>query len=229
MEIIFRAGRSFPTPILYQHLTDLVFKMLIWYQFDYSTTTASVTPDTSTNEGYALRYAAGYVVRQVLKKIRAKNIPHKEDLIKCCQRLVKTHCSDDTENTAEEWTDLVDRGGLYHIKETTFQLFVALEDKVWKYLGQLSSPHAATVRDRFISSLNDSEDIQFYWCIAAAEFDVVDTDVHDHLLRMIKELFVTMRGFSYTSEWMEHYKQAHKKCTQRSKSLRKRLYTDMIL
>ena len=201
--------------------------MLIQNKFNYSTTAASVTPETSINEGYALRYAAGYVVRHVLKKIRASNLPHKDDLIKCCQRLVKTHSSDDTENTAEEWTDLVDRGGLYHVKETTFQLFVALEDEVRKYLGQLSSPNAMRVKDRFISSLCDCEDVLFCWCITAADFDIVDTDVHNHLLKMIIDLFVTVRGFSYASEWMEHYKQAHKKCTQCSKSLRKRLYTDI--
>ena len=137
--------------------------MLIRDKFNYSTTAASVTPETSINEGYALRYAAGYVVRHVLK-IRASNLPRKDDLTK--QSLVKTHSSDDTENTAEQWTDLVDRGGLYHVKETTFHLFVALEDEVRKYLGHLSSPNA---KDRFISSLCDCEDVQFYWCITAAD------------------------------------------------------------
>ena len=89
----------------------------------------------------------------VLKKIRASNLPSKDDLITSCQRLVKTHSSDDTENIATEWTDLVDRGGLYHVKETTFWLFVALEDEIQKYLGQLFPPHAARVKDQFLLSL----------------------------------------------------------------------------
>ena len=104
--------------------------MLLRNRFNYSTTAASVSPETSTNEGYALKYAAGYVVRHVLEEIRAGNLPHKDHFIKCCQRLVKVHYSDDTGSTAEEWTDLIDRGGLYHVKETTFQVFVALEDEV---------------------------------------------------------------------------------------------------
>ena len=53
---------------------------------------------------------------------------------------------------------------------------------------------------------------------------IVDTDVYDHLLKITTDLFVTIRGFSYASEWME--KQARKKCTQSSKSLHKCLYTD---
>lgn len=121
-----RVGVS-PTPILYQHLTDLIFKMLIRNRFNYTCSSGcapSITQETLINEGYALRYAAGYVIRHVLKKIRTSNQPRKDDLIKCCQRLVKTQSSDDAENTAEEWTDLVDRGGLYHVKETTFQLLL---------------------------------------------------------------------------------------------------------
>ena len=50
--------------------------------------------------------------------------------------------------------------------------------------------------------------------------------MHDLSLNMIADLFVTVRGFSYASEWIEHYKQTHKKSTQCSKSLRKCLYTD---
>ena len=30
----------------------------------------------------------------------------------------------------EEWTDLIDRDGLYHVKQTTFQLFHALEYQI---------------------------------------------------------------------------------------------------
>ena len=59
-----------------------------------------------------------------------------------------------------------------------------------------------------------------------SEFDVEDSDVHQQLLRMLAELYVTVRGFAYASMWMEQYKKAKKKSTQRSKSLRKKLYTD---
>lgn len=67
------------------------------------------------------------------------------------------------------------------MKETTFQLFVALEDEVRKYLGQLSSPQAAQQKSQYLESLCGADDVSFYWCIAAADFEVVDTDVHDHL------------------------------------------------
>ena len=93
-------------------------------------------------------------------------------------------------------------------------MFVTLKDEVRKYLGQLSSPYATGQRVQFLSSSCSCEDVQFYWCITAAEFEVIDTDVHDDLLKMIVDLFVTIRGFSYASAWIEHYKQTLKKSTQ---------------
>ena len=120
----------------------------------------------------------------------------------------------------------MDRGGLWHIRETLFQLLCALEEEIRTYLDALSSPNAADLRTQFVEKLIKSEDVQFYWCITTADFEVDDVEVHDHLLKMIVELFVTIRGFSYASAWIEHYKQWKKKSTQRSKSLRKELYTD---
>ena len=119
----------------------------------------------------------------------------------------------------------MDRGGLWHVRETTFQLLCALEEEVRTYLNALSSPNTAGLRTQFIEKLIKSDDVQFYWCITTADFEVDDVEVHDYLLKMIVELYVTIRGFSYASAWIEQYKQLQKKSTQRSKSLRKELYT----
>ena len=221
-----RQAGAVPTPTLYQHLADLIFQMLIRRHYELSATHPSLTSDISTNEGNALRYAAGCVVRHVLKKVRQGNAPHKDDLIDCCQRLVKTDLNNHMQGAVEEWTDLVDRGGLCHVKETTFQLFCALEDEVRKYLNQLSLPNTSVLKEQFVEALCSSEDVEFYWIITTADFEVDDADVHEHLLRMIADLFVTVRGFSYANAWIELYKQVEKKSTQRSKSLRKKLYTD---
>ena len=113
-------------------------------------------------------------------------------------------------STCEEWTDLVDRGGLWHLRETTFQLLCALEEEIRTHLDALSSPNAAGLWTQFVERLIKSEDGQFYWCITMADFEVDDVEVHDHLLMMIVELFVTIRGFSYASAWIEHYKQSQK-------------------
>ena len=60
----------------------------------------------------------------------------------------------------------------------------------------------------------------------AANFEVDDLDTHSTLLNMIVDLFITIRGFSYSNAWMEKFKQQEKTTTQKSKSLRRKLCTD---
>ena len=67
---------------------------------------------------------------------------------------------------------------------------------------------------------------KFHWSIAAAGFDVDDIEVHETVLRMITVLYITIRGFAYANASIEQYRQMQKKSTQRSKSLRKQLYTN---
>ena len=68
----------------------------------------------------------------------------------------------------------MDRGGLRHIRETTFQLLCALEEEIRTYLDALSSPNAVDLRTQFVEKLIKSEDVQFYWCITMADFEVDD-------------------------------------------------------
>ena len=108
-ESFLRHAGTVPTPILYQHLTDLVLRMLIRRHYEIPAVQQScVRPDLSSNEGNALRYAAGYVVRHVFKKIGKSNHSLKDDIRSCCQKLVKEDCIPHDQSTCEEWTDLVD-------------------------------------------------------------------------------------------------------------------------
>ena len=42
--------------------------------------------------------------------------------------------------------------------------------------------------------------------IATADFEFDDRETHEKLLHMIVELYLTIRGYSYASAWMEKYK-----------------------
>ena len=213
-----------PMPILYQSLTDILLRLLIHRQYNIATTTEATTAASlSSNEGNALRYAAGYIVRSVSKKIKKSSVNFKDDLTSCCLKLIRESHNHHEQCVAEEWTDLVNRGGLWHVRETTFQLLCALEEEVRSQLHALSSPNTSGLRSQIVDKLINSEDVHFYWCITTADFNVEDDEVHNYLLRMIVNLFVTVRGFSYASSWIEHHKQSLKKSTQRSKSLRKKI------
>ena len=128
--------------------------------------------------------------------------------------------------TDEEWTKMIDWGGLWHVKETTYQLFCAIEDELRVHLQAITSTGKKSKgKAEMISNVIKSDDVQFYWLIATADFEEEDNnEVTDVLLKKIVELYVTMRGFSHISAWMEKYKQSTTKSTQRSKSLRRDLH-----
>ena len=60
------------------------------------------------------------------------------------------------------------------------------------------------LRSQLISNILSDEDVLFHWSILAVNWD----EEADALLRMIADQWVTVRGFSFTSAWMEKFKQA---------------------
>ena len=187
-----------PTPVLhvYQHLTDVVFKSLIRSKllFRIQKSADEVTLMITPVEAYALRYVTGYVCHHVCNSIRQKNHPLKDDLLLCLSSLVKLSGDGDDCGTAEEWTNLVDReGGLVYINEITYALFISLENEIRDCLKLLSTGVAGPSSDRqttITQRLVNNDDVQFYWCMIAANFEVDDLDMHSTLLNMIVDLEV---------------------------------------
>ena len=69
-----------------------------------------------------------------------------------------------------------------------------------------------------IDAITASDDVQFYWLIVTADFDDDDEEeVKSALLSMIIELYLTMRGFSFASNWVEKFKQSAKKAPKNLK------------
>lgn len=50
-----------------------------------------------------------------------------------------------------------------------------------------------------------SEEVEFYWLIVQADFDVGDEDTYWILLHKIIELYLTVRGYSYSRNLIEKY------------------------
>ena len=199
------------TPVLFQHSTDLLFQSIIkeTYQVknsDNPNEDISMTDD----EKNVLHYVAGYVCRHLRKKIERSSHPFKEEL-------VKGDSDDDDEDmgTVEEWTNIIDRGGLWH---TTYSFFLAIEEEIRHHLPLLQS--SGSHKHHHSKSITSSEDVLFHWLITTADFEIEDSDVHEELLTRIVELYVTIRCYAFATVSMEKFKQNHKKSTQRSKPLR---------
>ena len=210
-----------PTPTLYQQLTTLMFNEDIRKATKIESSSSQAVEPLTNNEGNALRYTAGYICRHLRKQLERSNHDMKEELVLCLMELTADKDSDTT-NTDEEWTQRVDRGGLWYVKNTTYLLFVAIEEEVRKCLKQLlkGSGHKSAI----IKHVVESEEVEFHWLIAQADFDVGDEETYKLLLHKIVELFVTVRGYSYASNLMEKHKQATAKGTQRAKALHRELH-----
>ena len=48
-------------------------------------------------------------------------------------------------------------------------------------------------KDKLVSQLVSSDDVKFYWSITAADFERDDEDVHDEVLRLLVNLFISLR------------------------------------
>ena len=59
--------------------------------------------------------------------------------------------------------------------------------------------------------------LAFSWCLLAA---TIDNPVAKTLLEKIVRLYVTVRGFAFSTSWLEMYKQTH---LQKKKALRREI------
>ena len=90
--------------------------------------------------------------------------------------LTKDRDSGEEHGTDEKWTDLIDRGGLWHIKETTYQFFCTIEYVVREVLKTLVKPSSSTKLE-MVQKVTSDEDVQFFWLIVTADFEI-----HDHII-----------------------------------------------
>ena len=163
-----KANSPCGTQVLYQHLTDLMFKSLFKSTYSLADRTFQPPCPLTINEANALRYVAGYVCRHLRKIIEASAHPLKEEMILCLMSMVKDK-SDTSEGHCEEWTNLVDRGGLWHVRENVFCFFLSLEEEIRMLLPSLLSEEKC--KERMNTELVRNEDVQFYWLIVGADFD----------------------------------------------------------
>jgi len=115
----------------------------------------------------------------------------------------------------------VDRGGLKHVNNATYHVFLAMELEIRRHLSVESAQKInAGFKTKVTESILSNEDVQFHWTVVGADWEEKESVA---LLELVLDLFVTIRGFAFVSSWMELRKQETKKSTQKSKGVRKRL------
>ena len=165
-------------------------------------------------EKNALRYAAGYIPRSLCKKIKKSSDPDKLELLLCIDDMRQGIPESDE---SQEWIEMIDRGGLLHVSNEMYM--IVMEVQIHQELQQ-DVTQVLSFKDKILKTIISNEDVLFYWCILSAPWEV-EPQIEEKLLRLVADMWVTIRGFSYCSAWIEKYKQKHKKTTEKSKGIRK--------
>ncbi len=202
-----------PLSLFYQCVGDRLLEELVKLASPIDEQDSNEVKNLNEMEMNALRYAAGYVPRSLFKKLMKSADPLKRELQLCLWDLL----DDEKEGgTADDWVDAIDRGGLTRVNEMTFQVFLAMELELRKHL----SVKRCVDREQTCKFVVDDEEVLFYWSIVGGDWEQEESE---QLLKLVANLYITMRGFSYASAWVENFKSSTKTTLQKSKALRKKL------
>ena len=164
------------SPIFIQFVGHSIFKELIKKKYCPNNTAECNHGSDLTH----LEYTAGYVPWALKKKVAKSSHLNKNDLLEYLDDLLM--CEDEDPGPSADWINAVDHGGLIHINNMTFELFLSMERGCVK-AGQ----EICDIRYR----LKDNEEVLFYWSILTAERT---NDVATTILEMIVHLWITVRG-----------------------------------
>ena len=124
-------------------------------------------------------------------------------------------------NYTLEWTQKVDRGGLFYINNSAYLFYKEVEICTQVYL--VPHLHTATQDDRkalIIRSVVKEDQIQHQWSMLTV--DITDEEDGEELLSHVVETWITIRGLAVVSHWLEQYKLA----TSKSKNTKKERVLD---
>jgi len=115
-----------------------------------------------------------------------KNTSSNQHMINCMDRLIKYNKEDIGKvSLSAEWMEMIDRGGLWRVKNGTFYLFNVMEQEVGEQF-HLSCVHqmGEGYEDSVISSIVENEEVLFHWAVLTS--DIKTEEANEVLLMMIK-------------------------------------------
>lgn len=83
-------------------VTSTIFEEMIVKEFHVNDTTSACSQPMTTEEENALRYVAGFVLRQLHEKFKSSCLPNKEEMIACLVEVNSDEINDD--RGTEAWT-----------------------------------------------------------------------------------------------------------------------------
>ncbi len=176
--------------------------------------------ELSADEENVVRYASGYVGMKLMKQLRMVKGSKAAQYRECLSHMAKTGEDSSFYAYTTKWIDTVNRGGLFEVNDGTYNFFKAVEVKTRQLLPQ-HLIESAKSKEWIIEAMLYDNMVQAHWKVVAV--DVVDEEDCNDLLRKIVDMWITMRGFSIVSNWMDAYKRVKDKTLKKAKSLRQGL------
>ena len=188
------------------------------------THTATSERILSSVEKNAICYTAGFVVKKLITKYSRSTNSNAAAYL-CLLKTMGCKLSEKTEsNHCSKWTEIVDRGGLLHVSNTVYDLFMFLDFTVDEELTSIFKAKGKGIekvrRDK-LDCLCENDEIQLVWSMIT---DAVEDEESVHgLLREIASMWITTRGYSKARLVKEEYKRAKASGIKGKHSLRKEL------
>lgn len=124
--IMLKAGVKEPSAITYQYIGDHILKQMIKTTYPTAARETQLPmAELTYEETNAVRYAAGYVVKSLQKKALKSTHAQKDDIQLCLSQLMQAE--DEPKDDSQDWIQSIDRGGLCHVNNDVYELFLALE------------------------------------------------------------------------------------------------------
>ena len=98
------------------------------------------------------------------------------------------------ENTAEDWVNIIDRGGLCHISEHAYMLFAAMEEELQFNIKNTPDEKMTDgFKTQLLAKINSNKCVKSYW---SNKVDEADEDDASTILDIITRLWITIRGYA---------------------------------
>ena len=187
-------------------ITNCIFEALLKCKYSteiYSPSTISEpSKEISVDEANALYYVRGYLIRNLIKKFKKDA----NKVIALSHFLEDTEAGDAEVFSQQEWTDLFDRGGLFHCNIDFYHFLYSVE----VIMKTAIKDEEGSLKDGFVgrakNSVTTNDEVQFWWdCLCI--INNLDDDLATTLFDNIISLYITVGGFCFASKWMERYKQ----------------------
>ena len=131
----------------------------------------------------------------------------------------KESCSSEEELESQKWFNGINRGGLTCCSDDFYNFYtveVSIKDALQTYTNTLN---LTKITEQITSNTNVNQT----WTTLCSTEIITEQYVYDELLNEILKFCIQIRGFAFTSKWMEDFKKKKKKNLQKTKSLRNKI------